>query len=253
MLSSLDMIDFAGTSLSAEDIVDCLRRNLQIRDVCQQIIYRSIIEQAAIEYQIEIAPEEIQSAADQMRYEMRLESAAQTLEWLSEQLISPQHWEQGIRDRLLLKKLQNSLFSKDVDRVFTQNRLDYEQVFIYRIRVPYRPLAQELLYQIEEGELSFYEAAHLYDVNEERRLRCGYDGRLGRWDFPPDIGSAVFGAAPNELLGPFPVGQSYDLLMVGGFLSAELNDETRGAILDRMFQEWLESEFIHFSYYQNHS
>jgi parvulin-like peptidyl-prolyl isomerase len=249
MLSSLDMIDFAGTSLSSEDIVDWLRRNLKIRDVCQQLIYRSIIEQAAREHQIDVAPEEIQSAADQMRYEMRLESAAQTMEWLSEQLISPYHWEQGIRDRLLLEKLRHSLFSNDVERIFAQNQLDYERVFIYRIQVPYRPLAQELLYQIEEGELSFYEAAHLYDVDEERRLRCGYDGRLSRWDFPPDIGSAVFGAAPNELLGPFPAGQSYDLLMVGGFLSADLNDETRNAILDRMFQEWLDSEFIHFSYH----
>lgn len=236
------MIDFAGILLAPDEIVKFLQRELQIRAVCQQILYQRIIRQASEERSLEITPSEIQAEADRVRYELRLESAARTQDWLTEQLVMPEDWEAGIHNRLLTQKLREALFAQEVERAFIQSRLDLEQISLYRIRVPYHSLAQELFYQIEESEISFYEAAHLYDIDEQRRLRCGYDGRLHRWDFEPTIAAALFGAGIGEVLGPFAINPGYDLLMVSEFLPAELTSETRSAILERMFQEWLESE-----------
>ncbi|NEQ26405.1 MAG: peptidylprolyl isomerase [Microcoleus sp. SIO2G3] len=245
------MVDFAGISLAPEEIVEFLRQNLQLRSVCQQMIYQQIIEQAAIDRNLEVTPSEIQAEADRTRYEMRLESVTKTLEWLSEQLMTAEDWEAGIGDRLLAQKLRDTLFSQEVERVFVQSRLDFEQISLYRIRVPYQPLAQELFYEIEESEISFYEAAHLYDIDEQRRLRCGFDGRLHRWDLEPDLAAQLFGASIGEVLGPFAIDRSYDLLMVSEFLPAELTTETRNIILERLFQEWLESELNYFIHNQN--
>lgn len=245
------MVDFAGISLSNEEIVASLKRSLQIREVCQRLVHESIIEQASHERQIEVTPAEIQAAADQMRYEMRLESVSKTMGWLAEQLITPEDWEAGIRSRLLAQKLRETLFRPSVEQSFIQSRLDLEEISLYRIRVPYQPLAQELFYQIEEGEISFYEAAHLYDVDEQRRLRCGYDGQFHRWDFEPDIAAELFGSSVGTALGPFAIQQGYDLLMVGKFIPAELTAETQNLILERLFQEWLESELNHQMHNQN--
>lgn len=245
------MVDFAGISLSAAEIVEFLKQNLQLRSICQQMIDRRIVKQAAIDRNLEITSSEIQAEADRIRYELRLESVTRTIEWLSEQLISSEDWEAGICDRLLSQKLRDALFSPEVERVFVQSRLDFEQISLYRIRVPYRPLAQELFYQIEESEISFYEAAHLYDIDEQRRLRCGFDGRLHRWNFEPDIAAQLFGASIGEVLGPFAIDRSYDLLMVSEFLPAALTPETRNLILERLFQEWLESEFNYFIHTQD--
>lgn len=236
------MVDFASFTLEPDEIIDFLKQNLQLRSICQQIVEQRIIAQAAQERTIEIEALEIQQEANRIRYEMRLESAERTLEWLQEQLLTPEDWEVGIRDRLLAKKLKNSLFSADVERIFAQSRLDFEEVLLYRIRVPYHPLAQELFYQIEEGEISFYEAAHLYDIDEQRRLNCGYDGRFRRWDFEPDVAAILFGSAPEVVQGPFQAQQGYDLLMVSRFIPAELTDQNRQVILTRLAQEWLESE-----------
>ena len=159
-------------------------------------------------------------------------------------------WEMGLRDRLLTQKLKEALFARDVERVFAESRLDFDRVDLYRLRVPYQPLCQELFYQIEEGEISFYEAAHLYNIDEQRRLRCGYEGRLQRWNFEPEVAATIFGEAPGHVLGPFASAQGYDLLMSANFLFSELNDETRNTILDRLFQEWLESELNYLIHHQ---
>jgi parvulin-like peptidyl-prolyl isomerase len=245
------MIDFSGIVLASDEIVEFLKHELQVRSVCQRILHQRIIGQAAGDRSLGVAPLEIQAEADRVRYELRLESAARTQDWLKEQLITPEDWEAGIYDRLLSQKLREALFAQDVERSFIQSRLDFEQISLYRIRVPYHPLAQELFYQIEESEISFYEAAHLYDIDEQRRLRCGYDGRLHRWDLEPDIAATLFGANVGEILGPFAMNPGYDLLMVGEFLPAELTPETRDAILERMFQEWLESELNYFIHNQS--
>ncbi|MCU0568051.1 MAG: SurA N-terminal domain-containing protein [Oculatellaceae cyanobacterium Prado106] len=245
-LLAVNMIDFLGILLSPDEIVTFLKHQLQIRSICQQILYQRLIDHAAEDRHVKVSAQEIQAEADRTRYELRLESAARTQEWLTDNLLTPEDWEIGIRTRLLRQKLKETLFAQDVERIFMQSRIDFEQISLYRLRVPYLPLAQELFYQIEEGEISFYEAAHLYDVDEQRQLRCGYDGCLRRLDFEPDIAAILFGANTGHVLGPFPVDAAYELLMVSEFITPELTHEVREVILEQIFQEWLESEFNHF-------
>lgn len=250
-LLAATMIDFLGISVSPDEIVAFLRHQLQIRSICQQILYQRLIDRASEERQVTVSGQDIQAEADRTRYELRLESAARTQEWLTDHLVTAADWEIGIHARLLRQKLKEALFAQDVERIFMQSRIDFEEISLYRLRVPYLPLAQELFYQIEEGEISFYEAAHLYDVDEQRQLRCGYDGRLRRLDFEPDIAAILFGANAGTILGPFAIDAAYELLMVGEFIVPELTQEVRETILEQIFQEWLESELNHFVHHQN--
>lgn len=135
-----------------------------------------------------------------------------------------------------------ALFGQQVETYFAQNKVQYEQAILYRIVVPYRPLAQELFYQIEEEEISFFEAAHLYDIDEQRRLACGFEGKLSRWQLKPEVAAQVFGARPRELIGLIQTDAGFELLMVEDFMAAELTPETRQEILTHLFNEWLDSE-----------
>lgn len=240
------MINFSGVSLQFETIVDFLKQEVHLKDICQRILTCQIIEQAAQERQIVVTPEEIQAEADQQRRQRRLESASATFAWLNEQLITPEDWEAGIRSHLLTQKLARSLFEHEVERYFAEHRLDFEQVSLYKLTVPYRQLSQELFYQIEENEISFYEAAHLYDIDERRRLQCGYEGRFYRWSLKPEVAAIVFGAKLREVLGPLQNEQGFDLLMVEEITTAELTPETQQQIIDRLFDEWLDSELNYF-------
>ena len=236
------MVDFLGVSIALDEIVSILKRNIQLKEVCQKILHQRIIEQAAQERGITVTPEEIQAEADRLRREKHLEKVADTLAWLAEQMITADEWEAGIRDSLLAQKLAESLFAKEVEKFFAQNRLDFEQILLYQIIVPYERVAREIIYQIDEEEISFYEAAHFYDIDEKRRHQCGYEGKLYRWSLKPDIAAVVFSAQPEEVIGPLQTEQGFHILMLLEFIPAELTPERYQEILNRMFKEWLAIE-----------
>jgi parvulin-like peptidyl-prolyl isomerase len=236
------MARLTGVSIDHDKVVNYLKHEAKLKSIYQQILCRQIIARVAAEQGVEVTPQEVQAEADQFRYQNKLESASQTFAWLDEQLLTTNDWEAGIHERLLTKKLAEHLFGQQVKTYFAQNKVQYEQAILYRIVVPYQPLAQELFYQIEEEEISFFEAAHLYDLDERRRLACGFEGKLSRWQLKPDIAARVFAAAPHQVIGLIHSEAGYELLMVEEFIAPDLTPETHQQILDHLFQEWLDSE-----------
>jgi parvulin-like peptidyl-prolyl isomerase len=108
--------------------------------------------------------------------------------------------------------------------------------------VPYEQVAQELFYQIEESEISFYEAAHLYDVDDRRRYVCGYEGKVNRWSLSPEIAAAIFSANIGQVVGPLKTEQGYHLFWAEEFIPATLTPEHRQEIQHKLFQDWLNQE-----------
>ncbi|MCU0551032.1 MAG: peptidylprolyl isomerase [Leptolyngbya sp. Prado105] len=236
------MTSFKGEIIHSDTIIATLKKTLQLKEICRQISHQKIIDQAIEARNLTVTPEEIQTEADRIRYENRLFRSADTFAWLNDQLVTPEDWEAGIRDRILTQKLAQALFAKEVDRFFTENQREFDQVRLYRIVVPYLQLAQEIAYQIQENEISFYEAAHLYDSDDQRRFQCGYEGQLYRWNLKPELSAIVFSATPGQLIGPIEIDQFSHLLLVEEFIPAELTLERQQEILDRMFKEWLTTE-----------
>jgi parvulin-like peptidyl-prolyl isomerase len=213
-----------------------------MKEVHLRILSQTIINKAAQERGLIVTPEEIQAEANRQRYEKRLEKSSDTLAWLNEQMMTPEDWEAGICDRILSNKLADFLFAKEVDKFFAQNRINFDQVILYQIIVSNDKLAQELFYEIEDREISFYDVARLYDIDEKRRYQCGFEGKVYRWNLKPDIAAAVFVSQPGEVIGPIKTALGYHLFMVAEFVQAELTAERYQEIRDRMFQEWLDSE-----------
>jgi parvulin-like peptidyl-prolyl isomerase len=236
------MNDFLTTVIELEEIVNFLKSEMNLKEVCQKILFQKLICQVAQRRGIIVTTEEIEAEADRQRREKRLEKATDTLSWLTDQLISLHDWEVGIRNRILSQKLAQTLFAKEVESFFLQNRLSFEQVLLYQIIVDSEKLAQELYYQIEEREISFYHAAHLYDIDDNRRKNCGYEGKIYRWAIQADIAAIIFTTIPKQLIGPLKTDQGYHLLMVEELIPAELSPERYQEILNNMFQQWLAAE-----------
>ncbi|NJK36661.1 MAG: peptidylprolyl isomerase [Oscillatoriales cyanobacterium RM2_1_1] len=235
-------VDLSNTELEQAEILNFLQRHLRIRDISQQVLSQKIIDQTAEERGITVTTEEIQVEADSQRHSRRLEKASDTLDWLTEQLVTPEEWEAGIRDCLLAKKLSEHLFADQVEKFFAENRLDYDQIVFYQIVLPNERIAREVFYQIEEEEISFYFAAHLYDIDQNRRQRCGYEGKLSRRSFKPELAAAVFAAIPGEVTQPIETPEGYHLILVEEFIPAELTPEREQEIIKRLFSDWLTSE-----------
>lgn len=239
---TLQMINGTEIDVYSNEIINFLEKTLRYKEVRQSVLYQRVIERAANTRNIRVDPDEIQAEAEQFRRDNRLERSADTLAWLADQQITADIWEAGIRDRLLAQKLAESLFGREAEPFFAQNRLDFEQVVLYQIIVPYEQLAMELFYEIEESEISFYEAAHLYDISQTRRRHCGYEGVLYRWSVQPAIAPTVFAATPGQVVRPIQTDQGHHILLIEEFITAELTSEIRQQIINRLFQEWLQAE-----------
>jgi parvulin-like peptidyl-prolyl isomerase len=228
--------------VQTDEVVDFLKTTLQYQQVRQSILTQKITVQTAQAHNVRVEDGQVEADAERQRRELRLEKAADTLTWLSQQRITPEEWEQGIRDRLLGQNLAEAMFGQDVERYFGEHRLDYDRVVLYQIIVPYPQVAQELFYQIEESEISFYEAAHLYHMDEDCRRRCGFEGVLQRWTLPPNLAAAVLGLPIGQVTQPVHTEQGYHLLMIEELIPAALTPEIRQEILERKFQDWLGNE-----------
>ena len=242
------MKDGSQPLIEATEIIELLRQELQLKPFCQKVLQKKVIDKAAGERGLTVTPEEIQVVGDQLRREKRLEKAADTIAWLADQMISVEDLEAGICDRILSQKLAEHLFAKEVEKNFVQNKLQFDQIILYQIVVANPQLAQELFYEIQEGEISFFDAAHLYDIDENRRHLCGCEGKVYRWGLKPDIAVAVFSAKPGEVIRPIETDRGYHLCLVEKFLPAELTPERYQEILHNMFNEWLSNEVNHLLY-----
>lgn len=238
------MTDFSSVSLETHEIIDFLRRDLRLKAIYHEVIYQKIINQAAQEYSLSISGEEIQRELDRFRYEKRFSHPADLLAWLESELATLSDLEQRIHERLLAQKLAQHLFDSQIKAFFAQHYRDFEQVLLYKITVPYESLAYEIFYQIEEEEISFYEAAHLYNNDEKHRLQCGFEGKQQRRMFDTELAERLFNTTAGQIIGPLASSEnSYELFLVDEFISPELTPELYDEILEHLFNEWLENNF----------
>lgn len=236
------MTDPSILEINLEEILDFLKQEIQLQKIYHNILIQKIINREAERKELIITSEEIQFEAEQQRRDKHLEKAEDTFAWLNDQMITSDDWEAGIRKKILKKKLADCLFSTEVKKFFVENKADFDQVLLYQIIIPYEQVAWELFYQIEEEEINFYQAAHLYDIDEKRRDYCGFEGRLFRWAIKPDLAATIFKVKPGELIPPIQTEQGYHLLLVEKFIPAELTTETYQKILNDLFDRWLANE-----------
>ncbi|WP_414541940.1 peptidylprolyl isomerase [Nostoc sp. CCY0012] len=236
------MSDLSKIVITSAEIIDFLKKEMNLREVYQKILFNKIIWRVATEKGIIVTNEEIEAEANRQRREQRLEKATDTLAWLTDQLITPSDWEMGISDRLLAQKLSQALFSQEIEQLFMQKRLEFEQVILYQIIVDSEKLAQEIYYQIEDGEISFYDAAHIYNIHPSSRQKFGFAGIKYRFSLQIEIAALVFQTPPKQLIGPLKTEQGYHLLMVEEFLPAELTSTKYQELINSMFHNWLVTE-----------
>ncbi|RUR72198.1 peptidylprolyl isomerase [Chlorogloeopsis fritschii PCC 9212] len=235
-------LDFSGIPIEANEIVSFLKQNFQIKEICQKILYQRIIETTAHEKGLIVTKAEIQAEEARLYREIRLEKNSDICIWLANQIIDLEDWETGIRNRLLAQKLANHLFALGVEMFFNLNASDFDQALIYKLVVPSAGLAKEVLYQIEANQISFYEAAHLYDIDERRRHQFGYEGKIYRWNLESTIATAIFSGRAGQVFGPHLAKEGHTLVMVEEFIPAELNAQSYQDVLNQIFQQWLAME-----------
>ena len=149
-------------TITKEDIFHQVQLSCKIPEMTEKIIERKIIISAAEAAGIEVTKEELQIASDQMRAMSQLKDAQATWVWLEKYGLSLDDFEEIVYITLVSRKLINHLFGDRVEPYYYEHQLDYAGAIIYEIVLDDEDEAIELYYEIQEGEISFLEAAQQY-------------------------------------------------------------------------------------------
>ncbi|MCU0536254.1 MAG: peptidylprolyl isomerase [Hydrococcus sp. Prado102] len=228
--------------ITKEDILDRVKLTSKIPEIVEQIVASKIIADAAFEAGIEVATEELQQAADQIRLVNKLNSAEDTWKWLETHGMTLDDFEKMVSTNLLSAKLAQHLFADKVERYFFERQLDYAGAVMYEILLDDEDLAIELFYAIKEGEISFYDVAHQHIKDTELRRKGGYKGTVHRKDLKPEISAAIFAATPSQILKPIITAQGAHLILVEEIVQPQLDATLRYKILSTLFADWLQQQ-----------
>lgn len=233
-MSILASVD--GQSISVKEAV---RRDiLHDNQLLPQTIEELLIRKYADENGIENTDEELQVAADEMRYQRGLESRAETLQWLENMNQTLASVQNGLDYQLLRNKVRNSIPEDEMRAYFADHKMDFDSVDLYSIRVGSRDVAEELYAQITEEGASFYELAVKHSEDEDTARRGGYVGRLSRGDMTGEIEAAVFDADEGEIVGPMETEEGWNLFLVREIHSPDFED-IEDQIQLQMFEDLL--------------
>jgi parvulin-like peptidyl-prolyl isomerase len=229
-------------TITQEDIFHQVKLSCKIPETIEKIIERKIIISAAEAAGIEATKEELQIAANQMRVINQLKDAEATWAWLEKYGLSLDDFEEIVYITLISKKLINHLFADRVEPYFYNHQLDYAGAIIYEIVLDDEDEAIELFYEIQEGDISFFEAAQQHIEDTELRRKGGYRGKVKRTEMKPEVSAAVFASMPSQLLKPIVTADGIYLVLVEEIIKPELDKKLRQKIMLDLYSEWLEQQ-----------
>jgi parvulin-like peptidyl-prolyl isomerase len=233
----LDIINVSSSDVLHQAKLACLYPTL-----VEGIAARKIISRTAEAQKITAEVDEVQNAANNFRIANQLLSATETKAWLQKHNLSSDEFEEMIHLAVISAKLASQLFAEKVEPFFVEHQLDYSRVIIYEVILEDEDLAMELFYQLQESEISFYEAARQYIQDKELRRLGGYRGPLRRADLKPEIAAAVFGSTPPQFLKPIVTAEGSHIIFVEEILQPTLDESLRSRIISDLFSNWLQSQ-----------
>jgi parvulin-like peptidyl-prolyl isomerase len=228
--------------VNSQDLLHQIKITGKIPELLHGILQQRVLEVTAQELKLEISEAEIQQGADQFRVANRLETVAATQQWLDDRLLSMEDFEQLIITNLLAPKVAQKMFFDQTAPYFYQHVLDYASAVMYEIVVDNENLAFELFHAIQEGDMTFGEAAKFYGQDLESQRRGGYVGTVMRQDMIPEVSAAVFAAESPEILKPIVVGSLVHIIFVEDVSKPVLAPELQEQIMWQLFQGWLQEQ-----------
>jgi parvulin-like peptidyl-prolyl isomerase len=210
------------------NLPDAIRRSMIHFDsdtLLDHAIEEMLLRQYAAQNNISNSTEELQLAADELRYYLGLESVEKLQQWLNSNQQTILSVQNGIDFKLLRTKVKDGISDKEIEAYFLEHKLEFDRVDLYSIRLDSLEKAEEFYAQITEKGENFHALTMEHSLDEETRVKAGYIGKVRRNEVSADIETAVFNAQPGEVVGPIKTEKGYNLFKVGAVYPANLEAE----------------------------
>lgn len=224
------------------EIVTYLRRSQKLAEIAAFAERDTLVLSLCEKLNITVSDQEWQVAGDAFRLENKLFGSSETLEWLSQQRITVENWSEGVKLKLLAKKLTEYLFGDAVDNYYLSDRDQFKRVALSQILCRELTDALKVIRAIREEKASFCALALEYSKGKQSQENGGFVGVRFLVELMPEIAQAVSQAKAGELIGPIQSKLGYHILKIEKSFPTELSESVREQILESFFQVWLQKQ-----------
>lgn len=242
LVSDLPLATAGDLALTAAELVGFLHRRRLLSSVALAALAEKAIRSAAEQANLRIPDDELQHAANRFRQRHGLTTASQTHDWLAEEGLSLEEFEDSLEQPLLRNKLLHHLTDDRLTTHFTTYSDSYARTQLSQIVVASEDAARELLCQLHHDGRDFEELARAHSLEPHARATGGSLGIVRRPQLHPAVATAVFAATPGEVVGPVATDRGVHLIRVEAILPAELDDVTASLIRQELFDGWLKEQ-----------
>jgi putative peptide maturation system protein len=199
----------------------------------QQLVDACLVREALEAAPVSLGDGEVQAALDELRRARGLFTAEDTRRWLEQYRLTHDALERQARTLASYQRLRQREVGDLVPAHFETHRRDFDGAVLSRLRVASEKQGRELVAAIDRGEDDLTAAA--------RRLAAGatFFATVRRHQLPADLAEAVLDRGQRLLLRRERPGV-HEVVQVTELVPARLDEATRAAVLDQLFERWLE-------------
>lgn len=237
-----DLVRVNANVLAVDAAMACLDFIWDEAPVIERLVNLCLIQEELEREPIVLSDAELQEAMNKFRSAKKLFKAEDTLGWLERHGMSHEKLERYVSESAMVPKLRDRIAAGRVDEYFRQHAGDFDRARIVRLEVTDESEARELAEQIRAGRQEFFAAAErsYFDAAERGRPpAAALFAVIERREAAATFREQLFAAAPGQLVGPVPVETGQALLRVLAIVPARLDDRTRAAIKNILFEDWL--------------
>lgn len=232
-------IIYPKDTITPEEIVKFLALSGQSASLIVEMVKNKELLKKAKELNIGVPVDELQKFADSYRTANNLYSSEETVNFLKNNGLSEEDFEQFCELNLMISAVKDRLADENkINEYFVNNRSALDRARISMIAVADENLANEILMEVTEEDADFHALARKHSIDERTKFAGGYIGWISRQALSPDASAKIFNAEAGEVLGPFPVEKNFQLILVEEVERAEMNDNLKDVIKERIFDEW---------------
>jgi foldase protein PrsA len=232
-------MEFLGRKFALEEIHRILIWQDQWDSVLLEALRVKCMPEWAGQLSVAVSDDQVQEFADSYRVAHALHEAQEMEDFLQRNGMSNDDFYDYCFSRALRLAVRDNLGAEEqVHSYFMAHLGQFDRARISRIVVSDQELANELLMRVGEDGEDFHKLAREYSREEQSRYAGGYVGLVRREDLEYEASALVFASQPGALLGPLNQDDQYHLILVEGLIKAQLDEEVRAEIKDRLLADW---------------
>jgi putative peptide maturation system protein len=237
-----ELVRVNANILPVDTAMACLDFIWDEAPIIERLVNLCVIQEELEREPIELSDAELQDAMNKFRAAKKLFKAEDTLRWLERHGMSHEKLERYVSESAMVPKLRERIAAGRVEQYFREHTRDFDTARIARLEVMDESDARELAEQIRAGEQDFFAAAerHYFDaIGGGKTPSSAMFVVIERRDADASFREPLFAAAPGELVGPVLIDTGHALLRVHSTVPARLDERTRAAIKEILFEDWL--------------